>query len=218
MPKKKLDICIVADRSGSLTHDGDKMNEALASMLENIRNEMYLTGCEIYFTLVSFSDKFSQNVDFAPLDTVKPKSLKLTFGGHTNPGPALKYVVDKAYQRYHEWRNNDEDAFHPLIFFFTDAQPYPAEYIPDYIETTKKIRELEDKKKLVIVGVGYGSADISMLKLITNKPAFIIDITGRDQKKLTRFFKEIIKQTTVKHTTTKDEDEMIRLFRGFEAT
>ena len=214
--KKKLDICIVADRSGSLEEEGEGINAALVSMLENIKREPYLSGVEIYLTLVSFAANMSKNVDFAPIEKVSPASLKLTYGGQTNPGPALDYVVYTANDRYYKWSDNGEEAFHPLIFFFTDACPYPEEkYLSDYKKIAEKIRALEANKKLVIVGIGYGNADIEKLGLITADKAHMVNITGSDPKKLDKFFKEVIPQT-IKPYTTGDKKALDRLFRDLE--
>ena len=195
---KKLDVCIVADRSGSLEEEGERINAALVTMLENIKREPYLRGVEIYLTLVSFAANMSKDVDFAPIEKVSPDSLKLTYGGQTNPGPALEYVVYTAYDRYYTWRINGEEAIHPLIFFISGGDPYPAEkYLADYERIAKKIRALEANKKLVIVGIGYGNADIEKLGLITENKDYVVIIPGGDPDELSKLLQDgIIKVCT----------------------
>ena len=184
-------------------------------MLAEIKNTPYLHGCDVYFTLVSFDNEMTKNVDFVPLNSVSPSSLILKYDYQTNPGPALEYVVETAYKRYYDWRNSGEDAFHPLIFFFTDGSPYPVEkYMPAYKKIAERIRQLEKDKKLVIVCSGYGNANIENLNLLTEIPERVLQMSGNRVDKLSRFFKEIIPQT-ITSTVTGTFDQMADVFRFF---
>ena len=213
--KKKIDVCLVVDHSGSLSKEGDMINDSLVAMLAEIKNTPYLHGCDVYFTLVSFDNEMTKNVDFVPLNSVSPSSLILKYDYQTNPGPALEYVVETAYKRYYDWRNSGEDAFHPLIFFFTDGSPYPVEkYMPAYKKIAERIRQLEKDKKLVIVCSGYGNANIENLNLLTEIPERVLQMSGNRVDKLSRFFKEIIPQT-ITSTVTGTFDQMADVFRFF---
>lgn len=193
--KKKIDICLVVDRSGSLSAVGSMINGALVSTLKKIKEEPYLSGCDVYFTLVSFADDMTKNVDFVPIGNVSESSLNLKYDGQTNPAPALEYTVDKAYQRYYAWKDNGEEVFHPLIFFFTDGAPYPVDkYMPEYKKIAKKIAGLNGEK-LLFVCAGYGSANVENLEIATNNKNLVIPMTGDRVDRLAKFFSEIIPKT-----------------------
>lgn len=83
-PKKKIDICVVADHSVSLASVGETINNSLVSMLEEIKKTPYLYGCEVYLSLISFNDGMTKVIDFEPIDKVSPSSLKLEYEGLTN--------------------------------------------------------------------------------------------------------------------------------------
>ena len=213
--KKKIDVCLVVDRSGSLKNVGDIINKSLVSMLDEIKKTPYLHGCDVYFTLVSFANNMSPNVDFAPIGAVSSSSLSLTYDNQTNPGPALEYTVEKAYKRYFDWKDNGEEAFHPLLFFYTDGSPYPVDkYMPGYKMIAEKIKQLEANKKLVIVCAGYGNANIENLNLLTAYPERVLKMADSRIDKLSRFFSEIIPQT-ITATVTGTFDQMADVFRFF---
>jgi len=213
--RKKIDVCLVVDRSGSLEKEGNIINEALVAMLEAIKREPYLTGCEIYFTMVSFASDMTKNVDFVPIDNVTISSLKLTYTGQTNPGPALAYVVEKAYDRYHFWKTDGQIAFHPLIFFFTDGYPYPIDkYMSEYIQVAEKIKRLEENNKLLLVCAGYGGANIDNLKMLTSYSERVLEMSGGRVDKLKVFFSQIIERTLTL-TVTGTYDQLAEMFKDF---
>ena len=213
--RKKIDVCLVVDRSGSLGKVGEIINDSLVAMLAEIKKTPYLHGCEVYFTLVSFANDNTKDIDFAPISSVSPSSLSLTYNYQTNPGPALEYTVEKAYNRYYDWKNNGEEAFHPLIFFFTDGSPYPVDrYMSGYKKIAEKIKELEEKKKLVIVCAGYGNANIENLNMLTTYPERVLQMADNRVDKLSKFFSEIIPQT-ITSTLTGTFDQMADVFRFF---
>ena len=192
-----MDICVVTDRSESLKEVETVINEALKDLVPALKEFKDRYGCNVCFTLVSFANGMTRNVDFVPLEQVDPASLELHFAGQTNPGPALKYVVEKAMDRYDRWRSYGEERFRPIIFFFTDGMPYPdAKYMPEYEEVAKTIRALDADKKLLVVCGGYGDVNVENLKLLTAFPEdrVVIMSKGREDQ-LSQFFTQKLEKT-----------------------
>lgn len=215
MFKKKIDIILVVDRSGSLSRYRERINRALTEMVRVLKTSEDLSGCDVYLSVISFSDDMTKNIEFKPINSVSVGELSLTFGGETNPGPALKYIVEKAYKRYQSWRDHDEECFHPFLAFFTDGYPYPkAKYQTKYEEAARYIRDLESRDKLLVVGAGFGDANIDNIKLLTTHPDRVLSISDRNVTKMSDFFKCVI-PITINHTVTGEIDVIDKLFRRF---
>ncbi len=213
--QKKIDICLVVDRSSSLKKDTETINAAIVNMVSAIKSAPKLHGCEIFFTLVSFANSMVKHVDFEPIDKVAASALSLTFDGQTNPAPALEYAFNESSKRYYKWKDDGEEAYHPLIFFFTDGNPYPVEkYMKPYEKVAAAIKEKELNKKLLVVCAGYGGVNMDNLRLMTNFPERALKMSDGNVAKLKDFFNEVIVKTCVA-TATNTVDQLAEMFAGF---
>lgn len=217
MAGKKFDIGLVVDRSSSLDNYKNDINSSLVEMLRSLKETPELTGLDTTFTMVSFASDKTNNVDFVPLQQVRDSQLHLEFGGATNPAPALDYVVNTTYNRYREWRDNDEEAFHPLVFFFSDGLPYPEKSAENYNKVAAQIKSLVDNKKVLLICCGFGNANKECLCKIT-KPEYVVMIKKGNIEHVKEFFGKIIAQTTPYQTIVgKDLTPLIELLAQFSA-
>lgn len=215
MARKKIDVCLIADRSSSLLEYKDHINSAMVKMLHSLKNAPELSGLEICFSLTSFASDMTKDVVFKPLDQITDSQMHLDFSGQTNPAPALHYAVNTAYKRYREWVDNDEEAFHPLIFFFTDGNPYPEDNQENYDKVAAQIKSLADNEKILLVSCGFGKAKVDNLKKLAG-PKYVAYIKQDNIKDVEAFFSEIIKQTTV-IVSTKGNKQVQDILVRFQA-
>ena len=121
---QKVEIILVVDRSGSLERYYEYLKRAISDMLNAIKNDPHLSGCDVYFTFITFASKMDDiKINAVPISNVNLDDLSFQCQGTTNPGPALKIAAETAISRYYQWKNSGEDAFHPLLVFFTDGYP-----------------------------------------------------------------------------------------------
>lgn len=220
MKKKKIDIGIICDCSRSLEDYRDALICALRKTVLALKTNEDLFGYEVYFTLIPFASEIQQQnvIDCKLINEINTDDINLHIGGTTNPGPALKQMINKFMDRYTKWKEDGTLCAHPLIFFFSDGKPYPvAPCQKEYEAAAKTIREKEDNKKVLIVGCSFGNANYENMKIVTNYPERILKINdGSNIEKLTRFFSEIISSTTI-CTITGAIDAMNRMFKKFNS-
>ena len=223
--KKKVDIILVVDCSGSLAEQRMNINNALNTMIKAMKMSPDLMGCEMYFSLVPFSRNVipEKAFEFKPLRTITSQLELGNFENVTNPGPALKNITVKALARYEAWKSEGVFCMHPLIFFFTDGYPYHpddairAEVDRDYKDAASFIKAKESDKKLLIVGGAFGAnADINNMNLLTANPERILKISSDNVDKLGKFFSEIIPMTAVT-ALTKSADQLKPMFMAFNS-
>ena len=221
--RKKIDIVLVVDCSGSLKPQKAIIEKALNEMVRAIKTNPDLYGCEISFSLVPFSEDviWDKYFAFKPIKDIKSTIDLGEFENVTNPGDAIKNITVKALANYEAWKAAGDLCFHPLIFFFTDGYPYhpddakKKEYIASYKAAASFVKEQEGRKKLLLVGGAFGpNADIANMNLLTSHPERILKISASNIDKLERFFSEIIPMTTVT-TLTKSTDQLEGFFKAF---
>lgn len=218
--KKKIDIILVVDCSGSLREQRINIQNALNKMVRSIKESEDLFGCEITFSLILFSEKIcAGSFRFEPIEKITPNYSFAEFSGVTNPGPALESIVTEALARYEKWNLKKELCYHPLVFYFTDGYPYHPdkekmeEYKKKYEAAAKYIKEKERKKQLLIVSGAFGpEADIDNIKKLTSYPERIVKISEKNIDKLENFFSQIIPMTTVT-AVSKSEEQLADMFK-----
>lgn len=201
--KKKIYIALVIDTSESLEKKGDIINNALKEMITAIKTGPELWGCDIYFTLVTFTNNMYHDIVCCPINKVDESTLTLRFRGQTNPAPALRFAIGDAIAKTQDWALHSEECFYPLVFFMTDGVPYPKEYDDDYMNAVKEFRSNiynSQKKKNVctVIGAGYGDADMDKIRMLAGD--FTVRIKDNDSS-LAAFFKEIVPKTIVEFST-----------------
>lgn len=213
--KKKIDVLLVCDASGSLKDYRERINRALEQMLYRLKTSEDLLGCEVFFSMLGFADDVITRIEFKPLNSVSAEELVLTFDGETNPGPALKEITAKAMARYDEWGSKNIERMHPILIFFTDGNPYPVDkYMNLYKNAASYIRKLEADNKILVVGCGFGDVNKENIAMLTNHKDRVLMISESNVDKLSEFFQYIIPATT--NYSVRDEFEILdKLFRRF---
>ena len=215
MRKKPVDVILVVDKSGSLSPYTETLNSAIKQTVVALKTSEDLSGCDVYFTLVSFDNNMYKNIDFDNLNSVDASTLELKYEGGTNPAPALEYALQKSIKRYETYKANGEPAYHPLIFFFTDGSPYPENpYLDEFKRIAAEYKDYEANNKLVIVSCGFGDkVNIDNLKLLTYDSNRVISVNKNDIEKLKKFFSKLIEATA--STATGERPDMARFFANY---
>lgn len=121
----------------------------------------------------------------------------MTFDGTANPAPALKYAVEGAIARYKKWKDEYQERFHPLIFFFADGNPYPAENLVEYEKVAELVRKYEAEKKILVVSTGFEDANIENISKLTNYKERVLKPKNNNAEWVAEFWGEIIPKTTM---------------------
>ncbi|MBQ7089527.1 MAG: VWA domain-containing protein [Clostridia bacterium] len=206
--KRNLDICVLLDISQSLEKCAESIRKSLLDLVANLKNSKQLSGYDIHFTLCGFSDNKEEIVSFVPLQDVDTSVIKrIEFAGQTNPAPAINFVVNEALKRYEEWGKQSGKRVRPIIFFFTDGNPYPREkYYDSFLRSAKAVQEYAANEKLLSIAAGCGTVDRENLRKLTCRDGFVIKLTD-DIESICKFFSEIITETT-KNSFTKGLDQI----------
>lgn len=223
---RPVDICLLVDNSKSEEKFFNDIDTSVAEMIESIKTSDTFKGLDAYFTLITFSDDFSEEknviTDFTPIGKISAKPLVLSEKYSTNPIPALRYAVNHTLERVRNWREEGRQPYCPMIYFFTDGVPFPANTpvtMPDgssvktlgeaFIDEANDIKDHVTNGRLLFVCAGFGqNADIDLLKLLTHDE-FVIDMKDNDTEKLKRFFRNLIPQTPCSDNGFDSEKKLI---------
>lgn len=205
--KKKIYIALVVDKSGSLREKAALIIKSLNDMVDNIKNGPELSGCDIYFTLVTFTEHVYPEIVCCPIDKIDRSKLELRFGGQTNPAPALRFAIGNAINKTHEWAYSSEEYFKPLVFFMTDGRPEPDKFAEDYDKAVQEFHSViydprTKKNRCTIVGAGYGRADMERIRSLTGDLSIQIE---NNDKSLAAFFSDVVPKTIAEYSTGEAE-------------
>lgn len=213
--KRNLDIIIIADVSNSLKRYATEVTNTIRRTVEELQTNPYLSGYEICLSIISFAQSMHKIVDFAPLNSVRPSSINLTFGGQTNPAPAIEYATQTAMQRYENWKLKGLQRVHPIVFFFTDGEPYPEDNMASYKRTAARVKELSDlnssNPKMLFTCVGFGNASIDNMAMLTDRE--LVLKSNADMTELVKVFPKIVGTTTT-NGVTNSYNQIKEMFRN----
>ena len=180
---------LLLDTSGSMTHtssDGkrpiDELNAGIRAFKEETLNNTSLSSEErsaIDVAIVSFGgDEPRVNVDFAPISEITIPTLDAN--GMTPMGKALDVAMDMIEARKTLYKEIGTPYYRPWIFCITDGEP-----TDEWRQTAQRLRDMEDRHKLLAYCVGVTGFNIGLMTKIFDEKR-IIQLKGLE---FTTFFK-----------------------------
>ena len=225
--KPNIDVFLIVDHSSSTRGIIDTINTAISNMVSRLRTSPYLSGVNVYLTFIQFNHHYEVLAQCELIDTIDVSRLTLTSAGATDPGPAILKAIEIGSQRYETWREEGEESFHPLYYYFTDGYPDAGKGATQeeidavnaaYAAACNSVRDLEINHKALFVAAGFQSeramANMERLGQLTIHPDHIVGISGDSVGMLEKFFSELIPRT-VTGTITRTQAQIDGAFNIF---
>ncbi len=225
--KPNIDVFLIVDHSSSTQGIIDNINSAISNMVGRLRTSPYLSGVNVYLTFIQFNHRYEILTECELIDDVDISRLALTSSGATDPGPAILRAIEIGSRRYAAWREEGEESFHPLYYYFTDGYPDAGKGATQeeidavnaaYAAACNSVRDLELNHKALFVAAGFQSeramANRERLNQLTIHPDRIVSISGNNVGMLEKFFSELIPRT-VTGTITRTQAQIDGAFNIF---
>jgi uncharacterized protein YegL len=119
--------------------------------------------------LVTFSAEARLIQDFAPLPDMTTPTLEAN--GETAMGAGLNLAMDLLDRRKALYKEVGTPYFRPWIFMITDGAP-----TDDYLTAATRLKELEQRKKLMCWAIGVPGYSPAALKQITDRVIELNDV------------------------------------------
>ena len=225
--RPNIDVFLIVDHSSSTQSIIGNINAAISDMVTRLRTSPYLSGVNVYLTLIQFNHRYEILTQCELIDRVDPSRLLISSSGATDPGPAILKAIEIGSQRYESWRAEGEESFHPLYYFFTDGYPDAGKGATQeeidavneaYASACNSVRNLELTQKALFIAAGFQSeramANMERLRQLTTRPDRIICISQNNVGMLEKFFSELIPRT-VTGTITRTQAQIDGAFSIF---
>jgi uncharacterized protein YegL len=157
-----LPTYLLVDTSASLTGDMDTINQALAELIDSLRQDPVLAD-SVRFALIQFASEAKEVVPLTKIYDLESLPVLLASGG-TNYGKALSLVHRLILRDVADLRQAGERIFRPLAFFITDGSPMD----PLWRDALQELQATEFRERPTIVALGIGSVDPSVLREIAS--------------------------------------------------
>lgn len=167
---RKVPICLLLDRSGSMSErDGtrdakiEELNRNVASFITYVRNDPRASKiCDL--CIISFASEVRVDCGYSSIQDVRMPYLK------AEGGTALGHAVDKAVElleiRRRYYRDNNIEHFKPIMLIMTDGQPTESEDF--YRAAAQRFSDRVRNKEFKVFPVGIGrSFKINILRLFS---------------------------------------------------
>lgn len=173
-PKNQEQKCLcilVMDVSGSMHGPSlNALNEGIQSFFSEIQNGDEGVSKKLKDQIEISLIKYDQDVDIirAPklLETGEHAPVLSDRGAITNTVAALREAIKLVNDRKAFYKATGQTYFRPWIILMTDGEPYP--YVEsDVNEIGQIVKNDVLNKQYMIVGLGVGAANMSILKKMT---------------------------------------------------
>jgi len=157
------------DTSGSMNApNGDpirKLNQGLKTFKEQTISDSTFdehTKACIDVALISFGPDVVIQRNFVPVSKMDPPELAAS--GGTPLGQALNKALDLIEERKKRYSDLGTPYFRPWIFCITDGEP-----TDDYLAAAKRLKDMEQRKKVLGYFVGVGTYNKGVMAEIFDK-------------------------------------------------
>lgn len=116
-----LPIYFVADESGSMADDVDKLNEGLASLLDELHKES-MTAAKVRFSIVGFNDDARCHLALADLRHIDSMPV-LSAACTTSYAAAFRDLRSRIPQDVAQLKSEGYRVHRPAMFFLSDGLP-----------------------------------------------------------------------------------------------
>jgi len=166
-PEPRCPCLLLLDTSGSMQGNPiHELNEGLMTFKDELMADT-LAAKRVELAIVTFGP-VNIVTDFTTADVFVPPTLSAT--GDTPMGAAITQGIDMVRKRKDTYRANGVAFFRPWIFLITDGEP-----TDEYLAAAQRLKELEERKKVMCWAVGVPGYNVSVLKNITQR---VIELEG----------------------------------------
>ena len=167
---RKVPICLLLDRSGSMAQrDGtretkiDELNKNVANFITYVRNDSRASKiCDL--CIISFASDVTVEFGYSPIQDVRMPHLR------AEGGTALGHAVDKAVElleiRRRFYRDNNIEHFKPIMLIMTDGRPTETEEFYRAAAQRFSQRVMNREFKVFPVGIGR-SFNVNILRMFS---------------------------------------------------
>lgn len=170
-PDPRAMLQLVLDCSDSMTQvmPGESRSplEELNSALDILVSEIYkdpLSKRRVEISVVAYGTQIGEPTPFATIDNLVLPNLEPM--GITNTGAALTKALDNIDTRKQKYNENGIKMYQPFMMLLSDGLS-----MDDMSEPSRRIKELEEKKRLSFFAIGVSGADLEQLSGIGNRKA-----------------------------------------------
>jgi uncharacterized protein YegL len=173
-----------------------ELNKAIEMFYSEIKSDMQtLASCEI--SIVTFDSVATLIADFSSIQDKVP--VKLTCNGSTNMKAGIELALEKLNQRKDQYKANGVEYYQPWLIIMSDGQPDSENML---IPLQDEIRELESKRKLMVLPVGIGdNVDLNVLSRFSNKNPGAFSLKGLKFKEFFNFISRSMESVSRSKTT-----------------
>lgn len=211
-PREHLPVALVIDKSYSMGLIQDVLNQCIRQLIARMKQDPIFRNV-VELLVVHYNRDLEVKAEFLPLLQTDADMLDIRdCNGNTDTGKALLYALDRLEQRQKKWKSDVQHHYQPLCVLLTDGYPEaglhaPADYRrsveADYAAAARRIRQMEQDKKLTFIAAGIQQkdarfrADMERLRELTNYPNRAIPI-GEELANLKHFdeFFVLVEKTT----------------------
>lgn len=221
-PQEHLPVALVIDKSFSMGLIQETLNQCIRQLIERMKQDPIFRNV-VDLLVIHYNREADVKADFLPLLQVDAGRLEIwNCSGNTDTGKALLYALDRLEQRQKKWDADDQHHYQPLCVLLTDGYPdaglhasedYRRSVEADYAEAARRIRRLEQDKKLTFIAAGIQQkdvrfrADMDRLWELTNYPNRAVPISEElaELKHFDEFFVLVEKTTSAMFEGTPPE-------------
>jgi uncharacterized protein YegL len=173
-PENRCPVILLLDTSGSMSGQPiQELNRGLAAFKEDVMKDAQ-ASLSVEVAIVTFGPvRLTQ--DFVTIDHFTPP--KLEADGVTPMGAAIEYALDLLETRKQSYKDNGVHYYRPWVFLITDGAP-----TDDWQGAAQRVREEEEKRRILFFTVGVEGADMITLKQIAPRPP--VALNGLDFRSL----------------------------------
>ena len=173
-PENRCPVILLLDTSGSMSGQPiQELNRGLAAFKEDVIKDAQ-ASLSVEVAIVTFGPvRLTQ--DFVTIDHFTPP--KLEADGVTPMGAAIEYALDLLEKRKQSYKDNGVHYYRPWVFLITDGAP-----TDDWQGAAQRVREEEEKRRILFFTVGVEGADMITLKQIAPRPP--VALNGLDFRSL----------------------------------
>jgi uncharacterized protein YegL len=163
-PTPRLPICLVLDRSPSMSGDPalgapvpqsnprpiDELNRGVAQFFTDVcDDEIAVHSAEV--SIVGFADEPLRLLDFDSILRVSAPIIELA-GSGTSLGSAVEMALDLLTERKQEYQEVGVDYYQPWLVLMTDGVPTDR----SHLAAARRVQDLLTARKLVVFPIGIG--------------------------------------------------------------
>ena len=223
--KRRILLSFILDCSSSTEELVNCFKMALINSFRKISASDEMAGVKIYISISLFNRDYMPLIEVCPIDDVKLEDLNWKVYGCTDIGNAVINAITDGETIYKQWKMDGYEPIHPYYMLVTDGCPDSGEgsteeqqkkVMETFYESAKIVKSGETRIKangnivpdftFVAVGISGGkySANIDLLRKLTNHPSHVIEIdasnaddgNSKAYKEIEKTLEDLIEKTT----------------------